>query len=219
MKTLPPALVARIESGAATLAHVWLLTRRDAVRLGFTDHDRDLEQDGVTCRADSGWTAGAADSRLGFAPGGASASGGLDSETLSEADIAAGLYDGCRIECRRVDWAEPDLFVVLWTGEITRLKRDGGAFLAEIEGPLAALDRVAGRTFGRLCDANLGDERCGVAESHPVFPEGCDKRSSTCSDRFNNLLNFQGFPAVPGEDFLTVYPAKGERHDGKSRRG
>ena len=219
MKTVPSALVARIESGAARLAHVWLLTRRDDQQLGFTDHDRDLTHDGVTCRAASGWTAGAADAGLGFAPGSASATGGLDSDALTDADIASGLYDGCAIECRRVDWSEPTLFVSLWSGTITRLKRDGAAFTAEIEGPLAALDRVAGRTFGRLCDANLGDGRCGVAGDHPAFGEGCDKRASTCSERFDNLLNFRGFPDIPGEDFLTLYPAKGERHDGKSRRG
>jgi hypothetical protein len=219
MKAIPSALAARIESGAATLAHVWLLTRRDGARLGFTDHDRDLVHDGLTCRAASGWTAGAADAGLGFVAGGASASGALDSEALAEGDIAGGLYDGCAVECRRVDWSEPALFVGQWSGMISRLKREGGAFLAEIEGPLAALDRVVGRTFGRLCDANLGDARCGVADTHPAFGEGCDKRSSTCSERFNNLLNFRGFPDIPGEDFLTVHPAKGGRHDGRSRRG
>jgi hypothetical protein len=219
MKAIPSSLAARIESGAATLAHVWLLTRRDGARLGFTDHDRDLGHDGLICRAASGWTVGAADAELGFVAGGASASGALDSEALAEADIVGGLYDGCTVACRRVDWSEPALFVRLWTGTISRLKREGGAFVAEIEGPLAALDRVAGRTFGRLCDANLGDARCGVDAEHPAFGGGCDKRSSTCSAMFDNILNFRGFPDIPGEDFLTVYPAKGERHDGKSRRG
>lgn len=219
MKTVPPALAARIESGAATLAHVWLLTRRDSVRLGFTDHDRDLIHDGVLCRAASGWTAGAADARLGFGPGGASVSGGLDSDALVDADITAGLYDGCSVECRRIDWADPFLSAGVWTGTITRLKREGAGFLAEIEGPLAALDRVAGRTYGRLCDANLGDEQCGLPHAHPAFASGCDKRSTTCSSRFDNLLNFRGFSAIPGDDFLTVYPAQGERHDGTSRRG
>ena len=76
MKVVPSPLAARIESGAATLAHVWLLTRRDGARLGFTDHDRDLVHDGLACRAASGWTAGAADAGLGFVAGGASASGG-----------------------------------------------------------------------------------------------------------------------------------------------
>jgi hypothetical protein len=174
---------------------------------------------GSTLPRGLGWLAGAADAALGFAPGAASATGGLDSEALTESDIAAGLYDGCGIECRRLDWAEPTLFVSLWSGTLARLRREGEAFSAEIEGPLAALDRVAGRSFGRLCDANLGDARCGVAGDHPDISLGCDKRSSTCSGRFDNLLNFRGFPTIPGEDFLTVYPARGERHDGTSRRG
>lgn len=218
MRIVPTALTARIESGAATLCHVWLLTRADSERLGFTDHDRDLMHDGVVCYAASGWTAGAVEGALGFAAGSASAAGALDSETLTPADIEAGLYDGAALACRRVDWTEPTLFVSLWTGRVTRLKREGEAFTAEIEGPLAQLDRTAGRTYGRLCDANLGDGRCGVAADHPAFAQGCDKRFSTCSSRFDNSLNFRGFPAIPGDDFLAAHPGRGGRHDGRSRR-
>lgn len=29
---------------------------------------------------------------------------------------------------------------------------------------------------------------------------GCDKRFSTCKERFNNALNFRGFPDIPGTD-------------------
>jgi hypothetical protein len=218
MRTIPSELVDRIESGAASLCHVWLLTRADEVRLGFTDHDREITVDGVACSAASGWTAGAADQALGFAPSAAAAAGALDSEAITEEDIAAGLYDGCAVECRRADWSEPSLSVVLWSGKIARLKREGTAFTAEVEGPLAALEKVAGRTYGRLCDANLGDERCTVAESHPDFALGCDKRFATCGTRFSNTLNFRGFPTIPGDDFLTIYPAEGERHDGTKRR-
>jgi len=220
MRTVPTALAARIESGAATLCHVWLLTRADGGRLGFTDHDADLVHDGLVCSAASGWTAGAVESGLGFSAAGSAAAGGaLDSEALDPADLEHGLYDGAMLDCRRVDWRAPELFVTLWTGRIARLAREGEAFTAEIEGPLAQLDRVAGRTFGRLCDANLGDARCGVGAAHPEIGQGCDKRSSTCSGRFDNLLNFRGFPSIPGGDFLTVYPGAGQRHDGGSRRG
>ena len=220
MRAVPPALAARIESGAATLCHVWLLTRADGTRSGFTDHDQDLLHDGVTCRAACGWTAGAAETGLGLsAAGNAAAAGVLDSEALDPADLAAGLYDGATVACRRVDWSAPDLWVGLWTGSIARLRGQGEGFMAEIEGPLARLDRVAGRTFSRLCDASLGDARCGVAGDHPAFADGCDKRSASCSGTFDNLLNFRGFPAIPGNDFLTLWPAKGERHDGSSRRG
>ena len=32
---------------------------------------------------------------------------------------------------------------------------------------------------------------------------GCDKQFATCRDRFANAPNFRGFPAMPGNDFLT----------------
>ncbi len=35
---------------------------------------------------------------------------------------------------------------------------------------------------------------------------GCDKRAETCRLKFNNILNFQGFPDIPGEDWLMRAP-------------
>lgn len=36
--------------------------------------------------------------------------------------------------------------------------------------------------------------------------QGCDKRFSTCRDRFANTRNFRGEPHLPGTDILTRYP-------------
>lgn len=216
MRAVPAALAERIESGAASLCHVWILTRADGAALGFTDHDRDLVVEGVACRAASGWTAGAAETAAGFAPGLATAVGGFDDAGLTEADLAAGLYDGASVEHRLVDWAAPDLSTRLWRARVAGAKAEGGAFTLELEGPLAALDRVAGRTFGRACDAAFGDARCGVDPA--AFPgAACDKRWATCREAFGNGANFRGFPTAPGEDFLTLYPAEGERNDGERR--
>ncbi|MEH6665936.1 MAG: DUF2163 domain-containing protein [Brevundimonas sp.] len=217
MRNIPDELADRIEGGAATLCHAWVLARADGVRLGFTDHDRDLTVDGVVCRAGSGWTAGAAEAAAGLAPGAAAASGALDDDAITEGDIAAGLYDGARLEVWRVDWARPDLKVRLWAGRISRMVREGDAFTAELDGPMAALERVAGRTYGRTCDAVLGDARCGVdLADHPGAV--CDKRWATCVGVFANGARFRGFPDIPGDGFLTAYPAEGGRHDGGSRR-
>lgn len=35
---------------------------------------------------------------------------------------------------------------------------------------------------------------------------GCDKRLATCAAKFANHLNFQGFPHMPGTDFVLSYP-------------
>jgi uncharacterized phage protein (TIGR02218 family) len=39
---------------------------------------------------------------------------------------------------------------------------------------------------------------------------GCDKRFATCRDRFDNAVNFRGFPHIPGNDFVVRYPVQGE---------
>ncbi|QBF32265.1 DUF2163 domain-containing protein [Thalassococcus sp. S3] len=47
---------------------------------------------------------------------------------------------------------------------------------------------------------------------------GCDKRLETCRLKFNNILNFQGFPDVPGEDWMVAYPRSSGTNSGGSRR-
>ena len=37
---------------------------------------------------------------------------------------------------------------------------------------------------------------------------GCDKRYRTCLEKFDNGLNFQGFPHMPGTDFVLSYPTR-----------
>jgi hypothetical protein len=217
MRDIPEEMVARIESGAAMLCHVWLLRRADATVMGFTDHDRDLTLDGVVCRAGSGWTAGAMETATGLAPGETAAAGGLGDDAITEADVEAGLYDGASVELWRVDWTTPALKVRLAVATVTRIRREGDGFTAELAGPLEGLEAVIGRTYGRDCDARLGDDRCQV--SLTSLPGAvCDKRWRTCVGVFGNGANFRGFPDIPGDDFLTAWPVEGGRHDGGSRR-
>lgn len=45
---------------------------------------------------------------------------------------------------------------------------------------------------------------------------GCDKTASTCADKFDNILQFRGFPHIPGDDIAASYPNGGGKHDGAS---
>lgn len=47
---------------------------------------------------------------------------------------------------------------------------------------------------------------------------GCDKRAATCAAKFANLLNFQGFPDIPGEDWMVSVPKNSGRNSGGSLR-
>ncbi len=45
---------------------------------------------------------------------------------------------------------------------------------------------------------------------------GCDKTAATCAVKFGNLLNYRGFPHMPGDDAVANYPSTGGVHDGGS---
>jgi uncharacterized phage protein (TIGR02218 family) len=162
MRAIPPALQAKLDSGVTTLARCWIVTRRDGTVLGFTDHDADVVLGGVTCRAATGLTASDATARLGLAVDGSEISGALADESLSEADLAAGRYDAAQIEIRLVDWNEPALNVLLTRGILGEVRREGGAFTAEVRGLAHRLAEQTGRLYTATCAADLGDARCTV---------------------------------------------------------
>ena len=47
---------------------------------------------------------------------------------------------------------------------------------------------------------------------------GCDKRFATCRQKFDNLINFQGFPDLPSDDWLAAVPRSTADTSGGSRR-
>ena len=61
--------------------------------------------------------------------------------------------------------------------------------------------------------------RAGLAPGDALRIEpGCDKRFDTCRFKFDNVLNYQGFPDIPGEDWLVAVPAGSADLGGGSRR-
>lgn len=277
MKTLPDGLAAALARGVTTLCTCWRLERRDGVVLGFTDHDAPLHFDGVEFEPEAGFSASALRSTSELSVDEAEIAGALDSVRLREADVAAGLYDDAAVEIWCVDWRDPDARIRLKSARIGRITRADGAFKAELRGLAADFEKPTGRLVHRICDARLGDRRCGVdldqeayraegvvagrlsasvieAEGLTAYAPGwflqgaltwtaggnagrnatvighalrdgaaiielaaspfvsiaagdaflvragCDKRLETCRDKFANVLNFRGFPDLPGPD-------------------
>ena len=169
MKTLSPALQAHLASGTTTLAWCWRVTRRDGVRIGFTDHDRDLSFDGTTFEAASGFTASEIKDQLGLAVGNLDVQSALSSETMSEHDLAQGLFDDAAVEIWRVNWADVSQRVLMRKGSLGEVRRSGAAFTAEVRGLAHYLNQPKGRLYQYGCDADLGDIRCGVDLANPLL--------------------------------------------------
>jgi uncharacterized phage protein (TIGR02218 family) len=287
----PQALADHLGRAVTTVCHCWRLTRKDGQVTGYTDHDRMMTVDGASFEPDSGFSPSEAKDSLGLSVDTVDVEGVLSSERIADTDIAAGLYDGAKVETFLVNWRAPEQFALIRTATIGRIVRRDDGFVAELESLTRALDQQNGRYVTRSCDAELGDMRCTVLLSQPAFSgagavvavdpseavevsglggfapgwftrgvlvwttgaraggservvdhrvdagavtivlqtafgpavevgdafsivAGCDKSFATCRAKFDNGLNFRGFPHLPGNDAAYGYVADGGTFDG-----
>ncbi len=162
MRSIPAPLAAHLGQGETTTAKCWRVIRSDGVTRGFTDHDRALDVGGTTCAPTFGLDGGEMPARLGQQVETGEVLGVLDSAAISEDDILLGRYDGAQVETWLVNWAEPDQCLKLRVDTIGEIVREDGVFRAELRSPQQALNVTRGRVYQGLCDAVVGDGRCGV---------------------------------------------------------
>jgi uncharacterized phage protein (TIGR02218 family) len=72
-------------------------------------------------------------------------------------------------------------------------------------------DVVDGLAFVTLLKAPV--RPVGEGDSF-IARAGCDKRIATCSTKFGNVVNFRGFPHIPGQDTILRYASRDGGHDG-----
>lgn len=161
MRTIGEDLKVHLAGDATTTCHAWKLICRDATVLGFTDHDHDLAFSSTTFLAASGYQASDWDDANGLSAPSSDVAGALTSDAISETDIAAGKYDGARVELYLVNWAQPSQHIRLKVLEIGEITRTSSHFRAELRGMAHKLSQTRGRIYARRCDATFGDSRCG----------------------------------------------------------
>lgn len=162
MSTYPQALHDHFARDVTTVCTCWRLTRADGVVAGFTDHDLPLKVDGLLFEPETGFSASEARETLGMAVDTVDVEGALSSARIRDDDIAAGVYDGAKVETLLVNWRRPGDFAVVRTAAIGKITRSQERFIAELESLASRLDQPNGRSVRRTCDAELGDARCGV---------------------------------------------------------
>ncbi len=287
------AFLEQLSLGVTHHCRAWDITRRDGVVMGFTDHDLDLEFEGIRYLASTGFDVGTIERSLGLNVDNTQVQGALSAAGLSEEDLLAGRYDSASVRHWLVDWVDPDVRLLMFRGTLGEVRQGSGAFEVELRGQAEHLNRPVGRVFVRSCDRALGDQACGInlqdqaysidleigvttsnqifslsglegflpgwfergsilwrsgvnaglvspirvdaldgttrrielweavsGEIHPTdtltLRAGCDKTADTCHLKFDNFLNFRGFPDIPGEDWVVAYPKQGAQNNGKS---
>lgn len=181
MKNISAALQAELQKGVTTLATCWKVTRRDGITQGFTDHDRDIDCEGMTFTAKTGFTPTAIANSAALSVDNLDVEGMLDAESISRDSVLAGLYDFAEIEVFMVNHAAPEQGKLPlrqgWLGEITL---HGGKFVAEVRGITQKLSQTVGELYSAACRAELGDARCKVEMTdyqHTGIIDGSEARN------------------------------------------
>lgn len=276
MKSVSAGYTTHIGRSTTSIAHCLKLTRTDGQVFAFTDHDRSLVVSAVTYVPGLRPYAVKASSDL--APTNSEQEGGFGSDAVTADDIRAGLWDYAEVECFRVNWSDLTQGVEkICKGRLGQITRGRTQFQAEMLGLLDPLSQQIGRIVSPECQAELGDDECGVdltpftitstvtssaardrfydgarAEAADYFTNGkvtitsgdnagisrevkqypggspsgffllqmpfpydiapgvsytavagCRYRLiEDCKTKFNNVVNFRGFPGVPGIDYL-----------------
>lgn len=196
MRDIPNDLRSHLAADATTLCHAWRVTRRDGTVLGFTDHDHDLAFDATDFLAASGFEASDWESMGGLSPAAGEVAGALSSDAIAEADVAAGKYDGARVEIFLVNWTDSAQRMRLRVAEIGEVSRSEGFFRAELRGAAHRLDESRGRIYSRRCDAMFGDARCGKNASSDEYGG-----TGTVVVADVDGMTVNGIDAFPGEFF------------------
>jgi uncharacterized phage protein (TIGR02218 family) len=294
MRDLGAALLAHLSQEVTTICFCWKIVRSDNTVIGFTNHDLDIEFDGVKYEASTGFSSSSMKSTDSLSVDDMEAQGilgALDSETITEQDLQNGLYDNADIEIYVVNWEDISQRSLERFGTIGEVERSGRFFKTEIRGYSHVLGQPFGRLYQRTCPYVVGDSECRVNLSGSTFiasgvvstvdgrsvfhstgldmsasgwftkgvltwtsghntgrridvrshglentisriqilypmgrdiqvgdsfsiSAGCDNEFKTCKEKFNNAINFGGFPHMPGNDFIASYPNKGGGNDG-----
>ncbi len=163
MKTTSGPLAAHLAGSAHTMATCWLVTRTDAVVFGFTSHDLPLTIGGVVYEAALGIDRSTVDHSVGVSAGTAQALGFLNSASITQEDLLAGVWDHAAIRIFEVNWADLTMGELKqmrgWLGQATL---QGNGFQAELRGIADPLNKSVGEVLGPSCTAALGDARCTV---------------------------------------------------------
>jgi uncharacterized phage protein (TIGR02218 family) len=164
MKIISEQLAGHIAGEVTTLATCWKLTRRDGTITGFTSHDRDITYLGLIYQASSGFTPSAVANNSELSVDNLDIEGVIDSSSITESDIGAGLYDYAQIEIFMVNYNDTSQGALnLRTGWLGEVQFGRGRFVAEVRGLMQNLAQAIGELYSPSCRAKLGDSRCKVS--------------------------------------------------------
>lgn len=163
MKNLTSQLKDHYAQETTTLATCWKCTLKNGQVYGFTTHTKDLTIDGVLYESASGYVPTSVESDSSLSVDNLEVEAILNSDTISEADLLAGLWDYAKVEIFEVNYNDLSMGTnPLRKGRIGEVVIKDVSFVAELRGLGQAFTQGVGELYSPNCRASLGDARCKV---------------------------------------------------------
>lgn len=144
-------------------AELYSIHRADGSALYFTSHDEPVQRGGNTYTPVA--SPGASNERResGVKDANLQLFGAITDDAITHDDLAAGRYDGSRLEQMVVDWRRPEMEPIYSARKfVVKVRRTGSTWTADIVGLTKYLTQPSGGRFGGHFDATcpyvLGDE-------------------------------------------------------------
>lgn len=196
----------------------WTITRKDGQVFAFTSHVSDFLFKGIVHKACNSLSASATESStIPSSTGNMDMAGVVSDDSITDADLYNGLFDGAEVEVWVVPWKNPDNETAMRVlhGTIGKVEHGDNQFRAEIITPSATIQqRPLLETYSPGCRFKLGDERCKIDLSAlevsgsvtglaiPTCPNSSERRVFADSSRteVNGFFDFGEVTWVTGDN-------------------
>lgn len=184
MKTIPPLLLAELQSDMTSLAFIWTIEMADGRMIRGTEHDLDItippsgsspaDPYAGTYFAEANVTMGDVNSNTDLSVDNLQVTGAFPEKTrdspvaytvldVTVDDIESGLLDLAPVTILVCSWRNPSHgYWIAKTGSLGAINRDSdGKYTTEVRGITQQLAQTIIRTFSTSCNAvEFGDTRC-----------------------------------------------------------
>jgi uncharacterized phage protein (TIGR02218 family) len=191
-------MTSRLPSGSLATkryrSHEWCelvrITRKDGFSLRMTSHDKQLMHQGLLYEPLDSAQHSNERRETGLKDANLQLFGALSSSTITNADLAAGKYDGAEIIQRVVNWRHPERIYYEAQKWLVRCYWDGAGWKADIVGHTKWLTQPAagrfGGTYSVTCPYKLGDAATCKKDISALI------RTSTVSSVIAGTTQFRG---------------------------
>lgn len=176
MKSVPTSFRTHLDGDVTALCTCWKITRRDGVKLLFTDADQDVTRDGEIYKSNGAYSRSAIESTSSLSVDNLEVIGMATELSLPVEELRAGAYDHAEVLVFMTAWMQSvDGKIKLrrgFFGEVTVLPN--GTFTVELRGLMQRLSHTYNHVYSATCRHDLGDSGCKIVIDHPFTNRGAN---------------------------------------------